>query len=173
MATDYRNTEIPPSTSSFGIPGALVYELITVRHCAGCGPNFLMPTPPSPWLVSPVHCVTDLQSLKHFSPLVNFQRRYQNSHRIFRNLLCSRDFRQFCAPKIGSCFVSQFLGLTQTCPSHLFRHQMITYLTWDLSDTQIQPDLCHESKKSLEIYQHLSLDAVEQAYEEAVQGVSI
>ena len=47
---------------------------------------------------------------------------------------------------------------------------MITYLTGDLSDTQIQPDLCHESKKSLEIYQHLSLDAVEQAYEEAVQG---
>jgi hypothetical protein len=45
---------------------------------------------------------------------------------------------------------------------------MITYLTGDLSDTQIQPDLCHESKKSLEIYQHLSLDAVEQAYEEAV-----
>jgi hypothetical protein len=31
----------------------------------------------------------------------------------------------------------------------------------------------HESKKSLEIYQHLSLGAVEQAYQEAVQGVSI
>jgi hypothetical protein len=30
-----------------------------------------------------------------------------------------------------------------------------------------------ESKKSLEIYQHLSLGAVEQAYQEAVQGVSI
>ena len=27
MATDYRNTEIPPSTSSFGTRGALVYEL--------------------------------------------------------------------------------------------------------------------------------------------------
>src|ERR1700751_4851669 len=48
MATDYRNTEIPPSTSSFGTPGALVYELFTVRHCAGCRPNFLIPTPPSP-----------------------------------------------------------------------------------------------------------------------------
>jgi len=31
----------------------------------------------------------------------------------------------------------------------------------------------HESKKSLEIYQHLSLDAAEQVYQEAVQGVSI
>jgi hypothetical protein len=29
------------------------------------------------------------------------------------------------------------------------------------------------SKKSLEIYQHLSLGAVEQAYQEAVQGGSI
>src|SRR5438132_9627414 len=48
MATDYRNTEIRPSTSSFGTPGALVYELFTVRHCAGCRPNFLTPTPPSP-----------------------------------------------------------------------------------------------------------------------------
>src|SRR6266404_5215581 len=53
MATDYRNTEIPPSTSSFGTTGALVYELFTVRHCAGCRPNFLMPTPPSPALPSP------------------------------------------------------------------------------------------------------------------------
>jgi sulfatase maturation enzyme AslB (radical SAM superfamily) len=34
-------------------------------------------------------------------------------------------------------------------------------------------DSGHESKKSLEIYQHLSLDAVEKAYQEAVQRVSI
>jgi hypothetical protein len=38
---------------------------------------------------------------------------------------------------------------------------------------QIQVIFGHESKKSLEIYQHLSLGAVEQAYQEAVQGVSI
>ena len=38
---------------------------------------------------------------------------------------------------------------------------------------QIQLISGHESKKSLEIYQHLSLGAVEQAYQEAVQGVSI
>jgi hypothetical protein len=31
----------------------------------------------------------------------------------------------------------------------------------------------HESKKSLEIYQHLSLDAVEQAYQKAVHWVRI
>jgi len=51
---------------------------------------------------------------------------------------------------------------------------MITYLTSrGLSDAQIQLISGHESKKSLENYQHLSLDAVEQAYQEAVQGVSI
>jgi integrase/recombinase XerD len=51
---------------------------------------------------------------------------------------------------------------------------MITYLTSrGLSDAQIQQISGHESKKSLEIYQHLSLGAVEQAHQEAVQGGSI
>ena len=45
---------------------------------------------------------------------------------------------------------------------------MITYLTSrGLSDAQIQLISGHESKKSLEIYQHLSLGAVELAYQEA------
>ncbi len=57
---------------------------------------------------------------------------------------------------------------------HLFRHQMLTYLTErGLSDAQIQLISGHESKKSLEIYQHLSLDAVEDAYQEAVQAISL
>jgi hypothetical protein len=43
----------------------------------------------------------------------------------------------------------------------------------DAHNSQIQLISGHESKKSLEIYQHLSLDAVEQAYQEAVQRVSI
>ena len=65
-------------------------------------------------------------------------------------------------------------GITQPVHPHLFRHQMITYLTSrGLSDAQIQLISGHESKKSLEVYQHLSLGAVEQAYQEAVQGVSI
>jgi integrase/recombinase XerD len=50
---------------------------------------------------------------------------------------------------------------------------MITYLTsWGLSDAQIQLISGHESEKSLEICQHLLLDAAEQAYQEAVRGVS-
>ena len=44
---------------------------------------------------------------------------------------------------------------------------------FNLSDARIQLISGHESKKGLQIYQHLSLGAVEQAYQEAVQGVSI
>ena len=49
--------------------------------------------------------------------------------------------------------------------SHLFRHQMLTYLTSKgLTDAQIQLISGHESKKSLEVYQHLSLESVDKAY---------
>ena len=65
-------------------------------------------------------------------------------------------------------------GITQPVHPHLFRHQMLTYLTSQgLSDAQIQLISGHESKKSLEIYQHLSLENVEQAYQEAVRSVGI
>jgi len=60
-----------------------------------------------------------------------------------------------------------------TCP-HLFRHQMLTYLTSQgLSDAQIQLISGHKTKKSLEVYQHLSLQAVERAYQEAVHSLNI
>ncbi len=64
--------------------------------------------------------------------------------------------------------------ISQPVHPHLFRHQMLTFLTSQgLSDAQIQLISGHESKKSLEIYQHLSLDAVENAYQDAVQAVDI
>ena len=51
---------------------------------------------------------------------------------------------------------------------------MLTYLTSrGLSDAQIQLLSGHESKKSLEVYQHLSLETVEQAYQEAVQAITV
>jgi site-specific recombinase XerD len=57
---------------------------------------------------------------------------------------------------------------------HLFRHQMLTFLTSrGLSDAQIQLISGHESKKSLEVYQHLSLESVEHAYQEAVQSIGV
>jgi len=65
-------------------------------------------------------------------------------------------------------------GITQPVHPHLFRHQMLTHLTAQgLSDAQIQLHLRPREQKSLEIYQHLSLKSVEQAYQEAVRFVGI
>ena len=64
--------------------------------------------------------------------------------------------------------------MSQPIHPHLFRHQMLTYLTTKgLSDAQIQLISGHESKKSLEVYQHLSLESVDKAYQDAVQSVGI
>ncbi len=65
-------------------------------------------------------------------------------------------------------------GLTQNVHPHLFRHQMLTYLTAQgLSDAQLQLISGHATKKSLEVYQHLSLEAVEEAYQTAVRGLEV
>jgi integrase/recombinase XerD len=65
-------------------------------------------------------------------------------------------------------------GIAQPVHPHLFRHQMLTYLTSKgLSDAQVQLISGHESKKSLEVYQHLSLESVDKAYQDAVQTVGI
>ena len=65
-------------------------------------------------------------------------------------------------------------GITQPVHPHLFRHQMLTYLTAQgLSDAQIQLISGHESKKSLEIYQHLSLQMVERDYQHAMRHLDI
>jgi hypothetical protein len=61
---------------------------------------------------------------------------------------------------------------TGTSPSIPSSDDYVPHLTGSI-DAQIQLISGHESKKSLEIYQHLSLSAVEQAYQEAIQGVSI
>jgi integrase/recombinase XerD len=68
----------------------------------------------------------------------------------------------------------QWAGIPQPVHPHLFRHQMLTYLTSQgLSDAQIQLISGHKTKKSLEVYQHLSLQAVESAYQEAVHSLNI
>jgi site-specific recombinase XerD len=63
-------------------------------------------------------------------------------------------------------------GITQPVHPHLFRHQMLTFLrAKGLSDAQIQLISGHETKKSLEVYQQLSLESVKNAYQHAVQSV--
>ena len=65
-------------------------------------------------------------------------------------------------------------GLTQPVHPHLFRHRMLPYLTAQgLSDAQIQLISGHACKKSLEVYQRLSLEAVEDAYQAAVRALEI
>jgi integrase len=64
--------------------------------------------------------------------------------------------------------------IAQPVHPHLFRHQRLTYLTArGVSDSQIPLLSGHESKKSLEVYQHLSLENVEQAYQEAVKVLEV
>jgi integrase len=61
-------------------------------------------------------------------------------------------------------------GIENRVTCHTFRHQMITWLTRSgLTDAQIQLVSGHASKKSLEVYQHLGLESVEAAYQEAAQ----
>lgn len=65
-------------------------------------------------------------------------------------------------------------GLEVPVHPHVFRHQMLTFLTGQkLSDAQIQLLSGHASKHSLEIYQHLSLEAVEEAYQQAVKLLEV
>jgi integrase/recombinase XerD len=76
-------------------------------------------------------------------------------------------------PQIVQCY-RDAAGLGTAVSPHLFRHQMLTFLTSrKLSDAQIQLLSGHASKKSLEIYQHLSLDAVEGAYQQAVKWLEM
>lgn len=65
-------------------------------------------------------------------------------------------------------------GIDQPIHPHLFRHQMLTYLTRaGLNDAQIQLLSGHASKAALEVYQHLSLDAVSSDYQAAVRDINL
>ena len=65
-------------------------------------------------------------------------------------------------------------GIAQHVHPHLFRHQMLTFLTAQgLTDAQIQLISGHESKRSLEVYQHLSLETVAEAYQEVMKSVGV
>ncbi len=93
-----------------------------------------------------------------------------------RYLFETRRFGPFTTRRIQQIVQGyrEMAGITQPLHPHLFRHQMLTYLTSKgLTDAQIQLISGHESKKSLEVYQHLSLESVDKAYQDAVQSVRI
>ena len=65
-------------------------------------------------------------------------------------------------------------GITEHAHPHLFRHQILTWLTAQgLPDSAVQLISGHASKKSLEVYQHLSLAQVEPGYQRAVRQLEI
>ena len=93
-----------------------------------------------------------------------------------RYLFETRRFGPFTTRRIQQIVQGyrEMAGITQPLHPHLFRHQMLTFLTSKgLSDAQIQLLSGHETKKSLEVYQHLSLESVDKAYQKAVQAVGI
>ena len=93
-----------------------------------------------------------------------------------RYLFETRRFGPFTTRRIQQIVQGyrEIAGIAQPLHPHLFRHQMLTYLTSKgLTDAQIQLISGHESKKSLEVYQHLSLESVDKAYQDAVQSVGI
>lgn len=74
------------------------------------------------------------------------------------------------------CLLNPFILSHFQCKRLTKTHQShgLTYLTSKgLSDAQIQLISGHESKKSLEVYQHLSLESVDKAYQDAVQSMGI
>ncbi len=65
-------------------------------------------------------------------------------------------------------------GLKRSVHPHLLRHQMLTFLTSQgVSDAKLQLSRGHESRKSLELYQHLSLESVEKEYQQAIRALDI
>jgi site-specific recombinase XerD len=65
-------------------------------------------------------------------------------------------------------------GIAQPVHPHLFRHQVLTFLAAQgPSDARIRLISGHESKKSLEVYQQLSLETVAEAYQEVMKSVGV
>jgi site-specific recombinase XerD len=65
-------------------------------------------------------------------------------------------------------------GIELRVHPHLFRHQMLTFLTkHGVPDQQIQLISGHGSRESLEIYQHLGLGDVSEKYQEAMKKVGV
>jgi site-specific recombinase XerD len=104
--------------------------------------------------------------------LKSFLNAHQDNDYLFESRL-----RQQYTPRRIQQIVREYADqsrLRRTVHPHLLRHQMLTFLTAQgLSDAKIQLISGHESRKSLELYQHLSLEAVETEYQKAVRDLEI
>lgn len=69
---------------------------------------------------------------------------------------------------------AEVAGISEKVHPHLLRHQCLTFLTANgMSDAQIQLISGHSSKKSLEVYQHLSLKDAVPSYQSAMKKMEI
>jgi site-specific recombinase XerD len=85
-----------------------------------------------------------------------------------RYLFESRQRRKYTARRVQQIVAdyARAAGLPERVHQHLLRHQMLTWLTAKgLPGAEIQLISGHASKKSLEVYQHLSLAHVAPAYQ--------
>jgi integrase/recombinase XerD len=93
-----------------------------------------------------------------------------------RYLFESRQRTKFSTRRVEQ-IVTEYASLAELpehIHPHLLRHQMLTWLTAQgLPDEQIQLISGHSSTKSFEVYQHLSLSAVQPGYQKAVKQLEI
>lgn len=101
---------------------------------------------------------------------------YLQSHPENRYLFESRRKDKFTTRQIQH-IVSDYAAaaeMTKHVHPHLFRHQMLTWLTSNgMTDAQIQVISGHSSKASLEVYQHLSVKDTAPGYQEAMKKLGV
>ena len=103
-------------------------------------------------------------------------RTYLAAHPENRYLFESRQRTKYSTRRIEQIVAEHAAAaeLPDRMQPHLLRHQMLTWLTAQgLPDSQIQLISGHASKKSLEVYQHLSLADVRTGYQRAVKGLEV
>jgi site-specific recombinase XerD len=101
---------------------------------------------------------------------------YMSANPRNRYLFESRQRARFSARRVQQIVAdyAAAAGLSDRIHPHLLRHQMLTWLTSQgMPDAQIMLISGHASKKSLEIYQHLSLGTVQPAYQKALKELPI
>lgn len=101
---------------------------------------------------------------------------YVQSHPENEYLFESRHSKPFTTRRIQQ-IVEEYAdraGIEERVHPHLFRHQILTWLTSQgMTDAAIQLVSGHASKKSLERYQHMSLKDAQQPYQDAMKKLGV
>lgn len=101
---------------------------------------------------------------------------YVQSHPENEYLFESKQRRPFSTRRIQQIVeeYAERAGIEDRVHPHLFRHQILTWLTSQgMTDAAIQLVSGHASKKSLERYQHMSLKDAQQPYQDAMKKFGV